>query len=337
MVCMSSASAARRARCVRKGSRLAGRLNTDWFVVFVETPQEAPEQIDAEAQRHLLANIETGARAGRRGGPPAGRPIPVEAILDFARSHGVGHIVVGRSHQPWWRQLLGRSVPLRLVREAQRASTCTSCRDRRGGRRVTLRAQAAAGPGAAGGRAGAGGRPVAARDRRGSAEQSRLILADNYRSVLAAAADEGGARAHRQRRALHRWPATTPTRGRADRRAPPHLRARAARPGGQHHRGGRERGDARAARGLERLRAGARPLPARSPAAPSGERRLLPRRCSPRSSRIKQRADEILGINQDAMVRKSDSARTRARLLEQLVIARRSCWRRSSGCSPPPG
>ena len=45
-------------------------------------------------------------------------PKPVHAILDFARSHGVGHIVVGRSHQPFWKQLLGRSVPLQLVREA---------------------------------------------------------------------------------------------------------------------------------------------------------------------------------------------------------------------------
>jgi two-component system sensor histidine kinase KdpD len=43
---------------------------------------------------------------------------PASAILDFARSHSVGHIVVGRSHRPGWRQLLGRSVPLRLVREA---------------------------------------------------------------------------------------------------------------------------------------------------------------------------------------------------------------------------
>ena len=43
---------------------------------------------------------------------------PVATILDFARSHGVGQIIIGRSHQPWYRQLLGRSVPLRLVREA---------------------------------------------------------------------------------------------------------------------------------------------------------------------------------------------------------------------------
>ena len=116
MVCLSSGSP-RAATLVRKGSRLAGRLSTDWFVVFVETPKEAPDQIDSEAQRHLMTNTnlarELGAEVVRLRAPD-----PVGAILDFARSHSVGHIVVGRSHQPGWRQLLGRSVPLRLVREA---------------------------------------------------------------------------------------------------------------------------------------------------------------------------------------------------------------------------
>jgi two-component system sensor histidine kinase KdpD len=116
MVCLSSASP-RASTLVRKGSRLAGRLSTDWFVVFVETPKEAPELIDAEAQRHLMSNTdlarELGAEVIRLRATD-----PVHAILDFARSHSVGHIVVGRSHQAAWRQLLGRSVPLRLVREA---------------------------------------------------------------------------------------------------------------------------------------------------------------------------------------------------------------------------
>jgi two-component system sensor histidine kinase KdpD len=116
MVCLSSGSP-RAATLVRKGSRLAGRLSTDWFVVFVETPEEAPDQIDAEAQRHLITNTnlarELGAEVVRLRGPD-----PTRAILDFARSHSVGHIVVGRSNRPSWRQLLGRSVPLRLVREA---------------------------------------------------------------------------------------------------------------------------------------------------------------------------------------------------------------------------
>jgi len=116
MVCMSSYPPHATA-LLRRGSRTAGRLNTDWFVVYVETPKEAADRIDAEAQRHLLANIdlarELGAEVVRIKGTD-----PVHTILDFARSHGVGDIIIGRSHQPWWRQLLGRSVPLRLVREA---------------------------------------------------------------------------------------------------------------------------------------------------------------------------------------------------------------------------
>ncbi len=75
------------------GSRMAGRLNTDWYVVYVETPREAPERIDSEAQRHLHANIarakelggevvrlqsdDPAARAPRlRAGPPGERPHP---------------------------------------------------------------------------------------------------------------------------------------------------------------------------------------------------------------------------------------------------------------------
>jgi len=115
MVCMSSYPPQATA-LLRRGSRTAGRLNTDWFVVYVETPQEAPDRIDSEAQRHLLSNIELARELGAEVVRIKGTD-PVHAILDFARSHGVGQIIIGRSHQPWWRQLLGRSVPLRLVKE----------------------------------------------------------------------------------------------------------------------------------------------------------------------------------------------------------------------------
>jgi two-component system sensor histidine kinase KdpD len=117
MVCMSS-SPPHGEVLLRKGSRMSGRLSGDWFVVYVETPSEAPERIDAEAQRHLLANIELarelGAEVVRL---RAADPVP--ALIDFARSHGVGHMVIGRSGQPRWKQLLGRSVPLRLLAEAR--------------------------------------------------------------------------------------------------------------------------------------------------------------------------------------------------------------------------
>lgn len=117
MVCLSSFPP-HAVKLLRRGSRLAGRLNTDWYVVYVETPAEAPDRIDAEAQRHLLENIDRarglGAEFVRL---KAADPLP--ALLDFARSQGVKDIIIGSSQQPWWRHALGMSIPIRMVKEAQ--------------------------------------------------------------------------------------------------------------------------------------------------------------------------------------------------------------------------
>jgi two-component system, OmpR family, sensor histidine kinase KdpD len=117
MVCLSS-NPPHALALLRRGSRMAGRLNTDWFVVYVETPREAPERIDSEAQRHLLANMEKARELGAefvrlRSSDPAA------ALVDFARSHRVSDVIIGRTALPWWRRLLHRSVLERLVREAE--------------------------------------------------------------------------------------------------------------------------------------------------------------------------------------------------------------------------
>ena len=92
-------------------------MNTSWFVAYVETPGEAPHQIDAEAQRRLLANIEKARELGAEVVRLQSRD-PVAALVDFARSHGVGYIMIGRTHLPWWRRILGRSTMNRFVEEA---------------------------------------------------------------------------------------------------------------------------------------------------------------------------------------------------------------------------
>jgi two-component system sensor histidine kinase KdpD len=116
MVCISSFSP-RAATLLRRGSRMAGRLNTDWYVAYVETPAEAPHRIDAAAQRHLLANIEKARELGAVVVRLQGAD-PVTALLSYARTHSVGHIMIGRTHRPWWQQALGRSLVARMVREA---------------------------------------------------------------------------------------------------------------------------------------------------------------------------------------------------------------------------
>ena len=117
MVCMSSFSP-RAAALLRRGSRFAGRLNTDWFVAYVETPAEAPDRIDSAAQRHLLENIEKAKEMGAEVVRLKGRD-PVAALLDFARAHNVAYVMIGRSYRPWWRQLLAGDMVMRMVQQSE--------------------------------------------------------------------------------------------------------------------------------------------------------------------------------------------------------------------------
>jgi two-component system sensor histidine kinase KdpD len=113
MVCLSS-NPPHAATLLRRGSRMAGRLNTDWYVVYVETPEEAPDRIDSEAQRHLHTNME---KAREMGGEfvRLRSEDPATALLDFARTHRVSDVIIGRTHVPFWRRALRRSVVDRLV------------------------------------------------------------------------------------------------------------------------------------------------------------------------------------------------------------------------------
>jgi len=122
-------------------SRLAGRLNTtgSWF----GKPQRVSERIAAEVQRHLLANIEKARELGAEVGGCAPRIRWMDP--DFARSHSVGHIIVGRSH---WRGEADAGTIGALRWQEGADSTSTSCRwprTRSSGR--DLQGQADFGPG----------------------------------------------------------------------------------------------------------------------------------------------------------------------------------------------
>jgi len=117
MVCLASHPPPHGVQLLRQGSRLAGRLNTDWFVVHVQNKDEAPERIDAAIQRYLLDDEQKARDLGAEVVRLRAEKI-VPALLDFARTHGVRHIVVGHSQQSRWRRLLGQSPVHQLVRDA---------------------------------------------------------------------------------------------------------------------------------------------------------------------------------------------------------------------------
>jgi len=116
MVCLSSSSP-RAAALLRRGSRFAGRLATDWFVVYVETPAEAPGRISPHVQASLVRNVERARELGAEVVRLKARD-SVRALVDFARSHGVATLLVGKSQRSFWSRLVGGSPADRLLREA---------------------------------------------------------------------------------------------------------------------------------------------------------------------------------------------------------------------------
>jgi two-component system sensor histidine kinase KdpD len=115
MVCLSSRGP-NSARLLRFGSRLAGRLNRNWYAVYVQTPREEPTVIDAVTQRLLADTLTLANQLGATVFTFKGNDI-ADTILRFAREYRVGQVVIGKPHPvPWWRRLRGhRSVAEQLI------------------------------------------------------------------------------------------------------------------------------------------------------------------------------------------------------------------------------
>ncbi len=80
---------------MRYGSRLAGRLNRNWYALYVQTPNENPERIEAKTQRRLSDTLTLARRLGGTVFTFKGEDV-VETILRFSREYRIGHIVIGR-------------------------------------------------------------------------------------------------------------------------------------------------------------------------------------------------------------------------------------------------
>jgi two-component system, OmpR family, sensor histidine kinase KdpD len=123
MVCLSSKGPNSEA-LLRYASRLAGRLNRNWYAVYVQTSKESPTMIDAATQRMLSNNLALAQELGATVFTYKGDDI-VKAILQFAHEYRVGHIVIGTpgKNVPFWKKAFrGKGVVERLVAEVNGAT-----------------------------------------------------------------------------------------------------------------------------------------------------------------------------------------------------------------------
>jgi two-component system, OmpR family, sensor histidine kinase KdpD len=119
MVCLASRGP-NSARLLRFGSRLAGRLNRNWYAVYVQTPREEPTVIDATTQRLLSDTLTLANQLGATVFTFKGQDV-ADTILRFAKEYRVGQIVIGRPHRvPWWKRFIGeKSVAEELIHRAR--------------------------------------------------------------------------------------------------------------------------------------------------------------------------------------------------------------------------
>jgi two-component system sensor histidine kinase KdpD len=118
LVCLSSGGP-NSEMLLRSASRLAGRLNRNWYALYVQTPSEEPTAIDAQTQRVLSGTLTLAKQLGATVFTYKGEDV-AETILRFAREYRVGHIVVGTPAKlSQWDRLRGkRTLVERLIEDA---------------------------------------------------------------------------------------------------------------------------------------------------------------------------------------------------------------------------
>jgi two-component system sensor histidine kinase KdpD len=102
------------AALLRKASRIAGRLNSDWYCVYVQTTAERADRIDSTVQRTLVANIQLAQTMGAEVVKLEGEDV-ADALLRFATKKGVTLLIIGQSKRSRLHHLLNGSVVERLV------------------------------------------------------------------------------------------------------------------------------------------------------------------------------------------------------------------------------
>jgi two-component system, OmpR family, sensor histidine kinase KdpD len=108
MVAMSS-DPPRTASLLRRASRIAGRLNTDWFCVYVQTPDERADRIEATVQRRLVDNIQKAQSMGAMVVKLENRDVAA-ALRKFARDEAVSLLIIGATRRSWWDRFRRGSV-----------------------------------------------------------------------------------------------------------------------------------------------------------------------------------------------------------------------------------
>ena len=106
---------------LRVGSRIAGRLASDWYAVYVETPSEELGRIKPEDFAALQESIRFAEELGSRIVKLKAKRVS-DGLIEFARREGITHVVFGQTSRSRWDILLHGSIINRFLDEVRDAT-----------------------------------------------------------------------------------------------------------------------------------------------------------------------------------------------------------------------
>lgn len=103
-----SSNAATTRLLLRRGSSIAGRMNTNWYAAYVRTPGEHPNRMSARDHRLLSENVTLAMELGAKVVWLVGRDVARE-LFAFASRNGVTLAIFGKSRRSWLQRMALRS------------------------------------------------------------------------------------------------------------------------------------------------------------------------------------------------------------------------------------
>jgi two-component system sensor histidine kinase KdpD len=99
---------------IRKTARLASYYNSDWYVLYVETPKESPDKIALDKQRHLINNFKLATELGAEVIKLENEKI-TDAILQIVEQKKITTVCIGKPHFSLIKAILATSLLRKLL------------------------------------------------------------------------------------------------------------------------------------------------------------------------------------------------------------------------------
>ncbi|WP_080054251.1 sensor protein KdpD [Spirosoma aerolatum] len=84
-------------RVIRKTARLAAYYNSRWYVLYVQTPDESPDRIRLDLQRHLINNLKLATELGAEVIQAKGSNV-VSCLMEEVKQRNVTTVCIGKPH-----------------------------------------------------------------------------------------------------------------------------------------------------------------------------------------------------------------------------------------------